>query len=202
MVHLFCACGGIFVLLMFVHFLADWMMQTDAMAKRKADESTWMLVVHSATYAAVFMPILYVMFHRSVHMTVSSTLTLMMSHGAIDTYTPIWLWARYVRRPSEMRDDPVGGFTTWCAKPYGFLLTAGIDQFMHACFLAPIAVMVVLSTEQLTVARTIGLVSFGVSVGLAVLSVFTVLAYWRKPIRPSHPTDDDDRPSMPSQHDL
>ena len=103
MVHSFCACGGIFVLLMFVHFLADWMMQTDAMAKRKADESTWMLVVHSATYAAVFMPILYVMFHRSVHMTVSSTLTLMMSHGAIDTYTPIWLWARYVRRPSEMR---------------------------------------------------------------------------------------------------
>jgi hypothetical protein len=194
---------------MFVHFLADWLMQTDSMAKRKASESTWMLVVHSATYAAMFAPLLYFALDRSVYMTVTSTLMLMMSHGAIDTYTPIWLWARFFRKPSEMQDNPVGGFTAWCAKPYGFTLTMGIDQFMHACFLMPVAAMVVLSQDNLAAARTVGLTTFCVSLGLAALSVFTVLFYWRKQIRPPEVSDegdfvddDDDRPSMPSQHDI
>lgn len=200
--------GGIFVLLAFIHLLADLMLQTETMAKRKADESSWLLIIHSAVYAVVFIPFLALAFDGSVHLTATCVLTLMMSHGAIDTYTPIWVWARLVRKPQEMKEDPIGGFTLWSSKPYGMLLTHIIDQFMHGCFLVPVAVMIALFESNKDMAETIGTTSFLVSLGLAALSVATIFV-WNKRVRPppsnvSDVTDieDDERPSMPSQHDI
>lgn len=208
--HLVSEAGGFFIVLMFIHVLADWMAQTDTMARRKADESPWLLIVHSVAYAAMFLPVLAVAFRYSMHLTVSSFLALIMSHGAIDTYTPIWLWARFVRRPPEMRDDPVNGFTTWSTKPYGLFITLCVDQFMHACFLAPVAMMMVLSPGNMQSARTIGLATLGLAIGLAILSVITI-SLWTKRRQRKHPkptvsaqeSDGEDyyRAEMPSQHD-
>jgi len=206
--HLIAEAGGALIVLMFVHFFADWVLQTDDMARRKADESPWLLVVHSTVYAVAFIPILLHAFRFSPSLVASSFLALLMSHGAIDTYTPLWLWARLIRRPQEMRDDPVGGFTAWSSKPYGMLLTSGLDQFMHISFLVPVALMTVVAKDRLHEARMIGLATLGASVGMAVLSIAVILL-WNKTKPSAKPnvsvpeTDDDhDRPSMPSQHDI
>ena len=196
--------GGILIILTFVHFFADWVLQTDAMARRKSDESPWLLVVHSFVYAAAFVPVLSYAFKFAVPLVASASLTLMMSHGAIDTYTPIWLWARFLRRPQEMRDDPVDGFTVWSSKPYGLLLTSGVDQFMHICFLAPIAVMASIAQYDKSGARVLGLYTLETSIGLAALSVAAIFIWNRRPpIQNPTPLEEDDeeRPSMPSQHD-
>lgn len=191
------AAGGAFIVLVFVHFVADWMLQTDTMARRKADESPWLLIVHSTVYALSFCPILFLSFKGSFPLIVSATLSLLISHGAIDTYTPIWLWARVIRRPQEMDNDPVDGFILWSSKPYGMFLTSGIDQLMHAAFLAPIAVMIAVSDAK--IARIIGLGNLGAALGLAALSVATVFVWNKREVKGE--PDDDYRPEFPSQHD-
>lgn len=204
MIHSITSIGGVFAILIVVHLLADQLGQTETMARRRADEPIWMLIVHSATYSAIFIPFLILTFHGSVHLIMSSVLALMMSHGAIDTYAPIWLWARFVRRPGEMREDPIKGFAVWCLKPHGVLLTFTIDQLMHACFLIPVAFMAVLSEANPAMARSVGTMLFFASIGLAAMSVATILLLWKKPSKSEDilPNDDDnDRPSMPSQHD-
>ena len=195
--------GGTLIVLMFVHFFADLMMQTDAMARRKADESPWFLIIHSAVYAVAFIPVLMYAFKCAMPLVASSFLALMMSHGAIDTYTPIWLWARFLRRPQEMKNDPTGGFTTWSSKAYGLILTTSVDQFMHMCFLVPVAAMIVTAADNRPAARIIGLVTLGTSIGLTALSVATILFFWRRTeaVPPNLVDDDEERPSMPSQHD-
>lgn len=192
--------GGIFAILMFVHLLADWMTQTDSMARRKTEESPWMLAVHSAAYAAAYIPILSLLFDQT-SMIVSVVLTLFMSHGAIDTYAPVWLWARFIRRPPEMKESPYAGFVTWRLKPRGMVLIFGVDHLMHAAFLVPIAAKAVMADKGSQYARVVGLSTFGLAVGLAILSVATILWLWKAPKQTEDWEDDETRPAMPSQHD-
>lgn len=200
--------GGILIFLVFIHLLSDWMIQNDVMARRKSDESPWLLVIHSFVYAIIFIPILIYLFGNSIPMIVSSFLALVMSHGAIDTYAPVWLWARFIRRPPEMKNDPIKGFMSWASSPYGMILTNGIDQLMHVCFLVLISIMAVVLDMHGEAARTLGLVIFSISIGLAALSVATILLLWQKKQRKNSTIGYDyeldgnsDRPSMPSQHD-
>lgn len=199
--------GAILILLLFVHIIGDLAAQTDSMARRKTDESPWLLVVHSVVYALMFLPVLSVIFSSVVHLTLSCVLALAMSHGAIDTYAPIWLWARFVRKPDDMREDAVNGFTSWTSRPYGMTIAYGMDQLLHICFLIPIAVMIAVHDESMGLAKAIGFITLWVSIGLASVSVVTVLFFWgRKPLKTSvspQPDDDDgyERTDMPSQHD-
>ena len=159
-----------------------------------------MLIVHSAIYAAMYVPILSLLFNQT-SITVSAILALFMSHGAIDTYAPVWLWARFVRRPPEMKESPYDGFVVWRLKPRGVVLIFGVDHLMHAAFLIPIAAMVVMADEETQYARIVGLSTLGIAIGLAVLSVATILWLWKAPKQTEDWEDDETRPTMPSQHD-
>lgn len=192
--------GGTLIILIVIHLVSDWVMQTDAIARRKSDESPWLLVVHSVGYAIIFIPVLTFAFDKSWSLVASSTITLAASHGAIDTYAPIWLWARFVRRPKEMKDDPIRGFTNWTSKPYGMLLSSGIDQLMHVVFLVLISIMIVVAPHDKSLAKTISFVAWGLAIFTAIVSVATILFLWKKMTFVLE-DDDDMRPSMPSQHD-
>lgn len=200
--------GGILVILIFVHFIADWIMQTDAMARRKAEESPWLLIIHSIVYSVTFIPILVIVFDCSISMVITSFLALMMSHGAIDTYTPIWLWARFVRRPMEMKNDPIKGFSEWSSKTRGILLVSGVDQLMHILFLASISFAAVIAENDEKTAELIGSITLAVAIGIAILSVVTILTVWNKKSAktnfnngPNNDIDEYERHVMPSQHD-
>jgi hypothetical protein len=94
---------------------------------------------------------------------------LFWSHFAEDTYVPVYLWAKYIRRPPEMTNprkgevilqqqadggfqphqavmppDPKAGFVDFIATPMGKILMIAIDQIIHICFLLPIAWMLML----------------------------------------------------------
>lgn len=193
--------GGIFAILSFVHFISDWVFQTNDMARRKSDESPFLLVAHCAIYTITYVPLLAWMFKWDWSITVSASIVLFISHGTIDTYTPTWLWARYVRRPPEMKNDPVTGFTEWIKTPFGMIITLCVDQIMHLGFLIPITMMIVASDlNNVSLAKLIGHLSLWTAVAMAAISVITIKSEWRH--ESQQLTDDDDvRSTMPSQHD-
>lgn len=125
--------GGLFAILVFVHFLVDWGFQThkEAMAK----SSDWkMRARHCAIYTVGFFPVLYLMGFSLLDWVIGS-LVLFVSHFVEDTYIPVFWWAKYVRRIPSVRLDGVGAFKSEFGKPLGLLLFIGIDQIVHIAFL-------------------------------------------------------------------
>jgi len=96
--------GGIFGILVFWHFFADWVFQSHKEALTKA--SDWKVRFrHCWLYAALFMPL--VAFLKCDEPTwlrpwagpgVLVFVILFLSHFIIDTYWPVMMWAKHVRR--------------------------------------------------------------------------------------------------------
>jgi hypothetical protein len=75
-----------------------------------------------------------------------------------DTYVPVFLWAKYIRRPPEMTEvrkkteldgyvtimppDPKAGFVDWIQTTMGKILMIAIDQIIHIVFLVPVAIII------------------------------------------------------------
>lgn len=125
--------GGLFAILVFVHFLVDWGFQThkEAMAK----SSDWkMRARHCAIYTVGFFPVMALMGFSWSDWLIGSGV-LFFSHFAEDTYIPVYWWARYVRRIPSLRLDGVEAFKSEFGKPLGLLLFISIDQIIHLVFL-------------------------------------------------------------------
>lgn len=191
--------GGALTLLALSHLIADWLLQTEASAKRKPGESPWTLALHSCAYALAMSPALAISM-QSWQLAASAALALAVSHGAIDTWAPVWMWARIVRRPKEMRGRAAEGFVEWTSKPGGMALAMTADQAMHLAFLAPMAAMAAMAKENESAARQIGWWTMGAALALAGASVAALLWMWRKPKNEEEDWDGG-RPPMPSQHD-
>jgi hypothetical protein len=99
-----------------------------------------------------------------------------------------------------MEKDPITGFTIWMSKPYGMLLTSGIDQLMHTAVLIPISIMIVVSDSDIRFARTIGFITSGIIAVFATISVASIYLWNKKPEK-NQWDPDDFRPELPSQHD-
>jgi hypothetical protein len=63
------------------------------------------------------------------------SLVLFGSHFIEDTYYPVYLWAKYIRRIPEVRLGGVAAFKAQFATPLGLTLFLAIDQIIHLCFL-------------------------------------------------------------------
>jgi hypothetical protein len=130
--------GGIMFLLMLLHFVADWMTQTEKIAVHKHDD--WHVrSVHCTIYTLCFLPILFFMPLYSVA-AVMSFLTLWISHFVLDSYVPVWAWARYIRRP----DMPV---LTWMKTQLGCIIFIVVDQIFHILFLLVPATFIILNSK-------------------------------------------------------
>lgn len=148
--------GGIFAVLTFVHFFVDWVFQSHAEAMVKHNNPK-VRAKHCAIYTLGFMPLLWICGLSWMQMGLAAVI-LFFSHFAEDTYYPVYLWAKYIRRPPEMTQprkstgvdgyvsilppDPKAGFVEFIQTPLGKILMIAIDQIIHIAFLFPIAWMI------------------------------------------------------------
>jgi hypothetical protein len=126
--------GGIFAILALVHFVADWVFQSHATAMtkhRNARVRAW----HCWWYVSFFIVPLSLLdpgphFAR----TLLETGILFWSHFIEDTYLPVYLWAKYIRRAVNDQAE----FGVFIETTLGKILMIVIDQVIHLAFLWPV----------------------------------------------------------------
>lgn len=131
--------GGLFAIFAFVHFFVDWVFQShsEAMAKHKDSK---VRASHCAVYTLGFVPLMLLL-HFQEWELIAGLMILYWSHFIEDTYIPVFLWAKYIRRPPEMKDNPKDGFDKFIETPLGKILMITIDQIIHLTFLFPLVWM-------------------------------------------------------------
>lgn len=118
--------GGIFAYLTFCHFVADWIFQThnEAMTKHKNWKTR---AIHCYVYTFL-MTLAIVPLHLSFAGGVISSSVFFFSHFIEDTYIPVAMWAKYIRRVDV-------NFETFVETPLGKILMIAVDQIIHLTFL-------------------------------------------------------------------
>ena len=150
-------CGGIWFILTMVHFFVDWIFQTHAEAMVKHNKPKVRLK-HCLVYTIGFIPVMFLL-NLQLWEIYAGCAILFLSHFIEDTYVPVFLWAKYVRRPPEMtvsgrstirrlvrkgrelvpypRNDKEG-FEIFAGTPIGKILVIVVDQIIHILFLLPL----------------------------------------------------------------
>lgn len=147
--------GGLFAIFTFVHFFVDWVLQTHAEAMAKHN-NPWVRARHCLIYTVGFVPLMWLLHFQAWEWVVGLNI-LFWSHFVEDTYIPVYLWAKYIRRPPEMTEpqksteldgyvsvlppDPKKGFVEFIQTPLGKILMIAIDQIIHLTFLFPLVWM-------------------------------------------------------------
>lgn len=130
--------GGIFALLAFVHFFVDFVFQSHAEAMVKHNNPK-IRAKHCLIYTLGFVPLIWLLDFEVWEWVVGLNI-LFWSHFIEDTYLPVFLWAKYIRRPPEMNPpaDPHKGFVEFIQTTLGKILMIAIDQIIHLAFLFPL----------------------------------------------------------------
>jgi hypothetical protein len=132
--------GGLLSVLTFIHFAIDWIPQSHYEAMNKYNNPK-IRAKHCLIYTAGFIPFFLLCHFSWVEWLVALNI-LFWSHFVEDTYLPVFLWAKYIRKPPEMQPDPKSGFIEFVQTPLGKILMIAIDQIIHILFLFPIAYMI------------------------------------------------------------
>jgi hypothetical protein len=130
--------GGIFSLLTFAHFVSDWLFQSHQEAMSKSTDG-WARARHCMVYTALMIACVSV-FSTSGEMLAWSAVLLFGSHFVEDTYAPVYIWVRYVRRPPGVTD--LASFKAFAQTNLGLMLIIMADQLVHIVFLLLIAGMI------------------------------------------------------------
>lgn len=127
--------GGLFAVLTFIHFFVDWIFQShsEAMVKHNTPK---IRAKHCLIYTLGFVPFIWFC-HFSLFEWIISVNILFWSHYFEDTYIPVFLWCKYIRRPPEMQQE--NGFVLFIQTNLGKILMIVVDQIIHLIFLFPIA---------------------------------------------------------------
>lgn len=127
------AAGGLFAVFTFIHFFVDWVFQSHAEAMVK--HNNWKVrAKHCLIYTLGFVPILIWLKFSTIKFLIGVNV-LFWSHFIEDTYLPVYLWAKYIRKPTEMLVDPKEGFIAFISTSLGKILMITIDQIIHLSFL-------------------------------------------------------------------
>jgi hypothetical protein len=92
--------GGLLSFLTFVHFASDWILQSHAEAMAKSKDPR-VRARHCAVYTVSFLPVFWLVGLPPLP-SLACAAVLFLSHFVEDTYVPVYLWMRYVRRPPGM----------------------------------------------------------------------------------------------------
>lgn len=134
--------GGLFALLVFNHFVVDWIFQTHHEAMNKTSSWKWRLR-HCLVYATGFIPLLLFM-GLAPWALATSWFILLASHFIIDTYIPVYLWAKYIRRIPDVREGGQRAFKALFGTPLGVVLFIAVDQIVHLLFLLPVVCLILM----------------------------------------------------------
>jgi hypothetical protein len=157
MIDLLAKAGGIFSLLVFFHFAVDWLFQShdEAMAKSSNWRVRWR---HCEIYTFPFIPVMWLLKLTYIEMAIG-ILVLFFSHFFEDTYYPVLLWVKHIRKPPHFNPkshfNPVGHhmpdfnskeadverFKAFVSTPLGIILVIAVDQIIHISFLFVIVYM-------------------------------------------------------------
>jgi hypothetical protein len=147
--------GGLFAILAFIHFAIDFVLQShdEAMIKHNTPR---IRAKHCLIYTLGFFPIMWLLNFQVWELVVGMNI-LFWSHYVEDTYVPVFLWAKYIRRPPEMTQpykdkildgyisvqppDAERGFKQFIETTMGKILMVAIDQIIHLTFLFPLVWM-------------------------------------------------------------
>ena len=89
--------GGLFSIMAFIHFFVDWIFQSHSEAMVKHNHP-WIRAKHCLIYTIGFIPLMCFLKYSFWEWLIALNI-LFWSHFAEDTYIPIFLWAKYIRRP-------------------------------------------------------------------------------------------------------
>lgn len=147
-------------ILVLCHFAFDWVYQShkEALAKSKDHVVRFW---HCVKYAVPFAPVLWWMGMDTGNICWSLAI-LFVSHFIIDTYIPVMLWAKYLRKapqfdnvgktfpPQGWQDkvieergyaNDIEAFVAFAQTPLGLILMITMDQFLHIACLLPVAML-------------------------------------------------------------
>jgi len=167
--------GGIFALLVLVHFVADWVFQSHAEAMAKPTNHR-VRAKHCLIYTVLMLGEIVLTTQPSAGACAWMAGILFFSHFFEDTYLPVFVWAKLIRKPPEMF-PPVGlevktqtgasglvvgiegvdivppepgikEFVAFASTPLGKILLIALDQIIHLVFLIPVAAMIVVPEKS------------------------------------------------------
>lgn len=147
MTQFFAAAGGLFALLTFIHFFGDWLFQTQFEAINKS-KSRRVRARHCTIYTLFFVPVLAMLTTTFVSF-LACIVILWGSHYVIDTYVPVLLWARYLRKIARLQkadeEEELGeAFVSLWKEPVYPILFIAVDQIFHLMFLWPVVLFILL----------------------------------------------------------
>ena len=151
--HTLSLAGGLFAVLVFIHFFTDWLFQSHAEAMIKHNHP-WVRAKHCLIYTIGFIPIMLYLQFSLVSFLIGINV-LFWSHFVEDSYVPVYLWAKYIRKPPQMFEpwkeayvrvdgqtafkvhppDFKHGFEQFVETPIGKILLITVDQIFHLAFL-------------------------------------------------------------------
>lgn len=147
--------GGLLFVFSVIHWVVDWVFQSHQEAMQKHNNAK-VRAKHCLIYTLGFIPSLIILKFTNNEMLLALNI-LFWSHFCEDTYLPVYLWAKYIRRPAEMTDpvkivgldgyvtvtppDPKRGFVEFISTGLGKILMISIDQLIHVLFLIPLVWM-------------------------------------------------------------
>jgi len=129
----------IFVILVFIHFVVDWIFQTHYEAMNKGINA-WVRALHCTIYAAGFLPIL--LYFNSLKWVATALYVLWVSHFFEDTYKPVIWWFRNIRRHPAFNSGDFDFKKFLAESPLHYILLIAIDQIIHISFLWIVAVII------------------------------------------------------------
>lgn len=140
--------GSILFLLSFCHFVVDWGFQSHKEAMNKATNHN-IRFVHCCVYTIGMLPLVALLIgdHTRIGQAVLTCASVMwISHFLIDTYIPVYLWVKYIRRPPSKDVTELEYFKDFASTPIGLFLVIAMDQVFHLLFLIPVALTIMWPT--------------------------------------------------------
>ena len=137
--------GGLFSVFAFVHFFSDWIFQTNHEAINK-HKDMFIRARHCTIYTIFFVPLLLLL-TTVLWKVIISIMILWFSHYIIDTYIPVYLWAKHMRKIPHLNclsAEPKEKFKELWLKPVYPILFIVVDQILHLLFLWPAITIIVL----------------------------------------------------------
>ncbi len=170
--------AGVFVILAFWHFPADWLFQTHKEALAKS-ENHLIRARHCLVYTAMYLPLLLLLRIRMDYwgpqlvlgwQFYASLAILFFTHFGIDTYWPVMMWAKYLRRAPQFKDvvkpltftkqqwdDVISGKVKMVASPPKGWSDKEVDRITYpsdkeafrAFFMTPIGAILCITMDQM-----------------------------------------------------